>query len=191
MENSVTGTNHPKRDREKAAEAHKTSVEVSQLRPSLVSVEMKQLYFIALPEFEGEMSVGIGRVCKLVMAGEQLTAAAVEWLARRGWSNEPTEPGFKWGRSPMFDAFKDGGRGVATNEHPIADFLPVKVELTEGSAHSEPASLAHKNQRFCLQHSCVVRLREFCMRVRPELLNKQAELKPKPKPKSARLSKKP
>eukprot|EP00964_Phaeocystis_antarctica_P014830 scaffold8185_cov33-Phaeocystis_antarctica.AAC.1 len=58
LENSVTGTNHPKKAREKAAEAYRTRVEVSQFPPSLPSVvQMKQLYFIALPEFEGEMSV--------------------------------------------------------------------------------------------------------------------------------------
>jgi len=188
LENSVTGTNHPKKAREKAAEAYRTRVEVSQFPPSLPSVvQMKQLYFIALPEFEGEMSVGIGRVCKLVEAGEQVTAATVEWLQRRGWSNDITETGFYWGKSPMFDAFKDGWK-VATNEHPAADFLPVRVELTEGSMHAKSSSLTSKQQRFCLQASCVVRLKEFCALVRPELLNNQAKLKLKPKPaKAARL----
>jgi hypothetical protein len=179
LENSVTGTNHPKKARDKAAEAYRTRLEVSQLPRSLPCVvELKQLYFIALPEFEGEMSVGIGRVCKLVEAGEQVTAATVEWLQRRGWSNTPKETGFYWGKSPMFDAFKDGWK-VATNEHPIADFLPVRVELTEGSVHAKSSSLTHKQQRFCLQASCVVRLKEFCALVRPELLNNQARLKPK------------
>lgn len=41
-----------------------------------------------------------------------------EWLQRRGWSNDPTETGFYWGKSPMFDAFKDGWK-VATNEHEL------------------------------------------------------------------------
>eukprot|EP00964_Phaeocystis_antarctica_P103343 scaffold68631_cov36-Phaeocystis_antarctica.AAC.1 len=70
----------------------------------------------------------------------------------------------------MFDAFKDGWK-VATNEHPVADFLPVRVELTEGSMHAKSSSLTNKQQRFCLQASCVVRLKEFCALVRPELLN--------------------
>ena len=47
LENNVTGTNYPKKARDKAAEVYKTRVEVSQFPPSLASVvEMKQLYFI-------------------------------------------------------------------------------------------------------------------------------------------------
>ena len=177
LENSVTGTNYPRKVRAKAAETFKTQTEVSQLPPSLTGVpEMKQLYFIALPEFEGEMSVGIGRVCKLNGSGEQAIAATVEWLQRRGWSNTPNESGFHWGKSPMFDAFKEGYI-IATNEHPLADFLPVSVELTEGSVHLPAVSLTNKQQRFCLQALCVVRLQEFCALVRPELLNKQAKRK--------------
>ena len=137
---------------------------------------MKQLYFIALPDFEGELSVGIGHVCKLNGSGEQATAATVEWLQRRGWSKNPDERGFHWGKSPMFDPFKEGFR-IATNEHPLADFLPVRVELTEGSVHQPAVSLTNKQQRFCLQASCVARLKEFCALVRPELLNKPAKRK--------------
>ena len=37
LENSVTGTNYPKKDRDKAAEVYKTRVEVSQFPPSLPS----------------------------------------------------------------------------------------------------------------------------------------------------------
>lgn len=60
----------------------------------------------------------------------------------------------------------------ACGEHPIADFLPVQVELTDGSSHDASKSLAYKKQRFCITGKCVARLREFCSRVRPDLIQR-------------------
>ena len=59
LENSVTGTNYPKRDREKQSETYKMQVAVSQLPNSRSTVKLKELYFIALPHFEGEFAVGV------------------------------------------------------------------------------------------------------------------------------------
>ena len=168
LENSVTGTNHPKRLRDKDAEVYKTQVEVSSLPRHLADVEVKHLYFVALPSFEGEMAVGLGRVSARITSGST-RAADVEWLVRRGWSDVEDQPGFLWGKSPMFDPYKVQGR-VAKNEHPLTDFLPVEVELTDGSTHIQAKSLTHAKQRFCITHRCVVRLREYCRVVRTELI---------------------
>ena len=184
LENSVTGSNYPRRARDKDAEIYKTKVHASELPHSLSSVESNTLYFIALPDFEGEMAVGVGRVSKCIMAGEKVASAEVEWLVRRGWSADPTAAGFNWGTSPMFDAYKPDGR-VAKNEHPIADFLPVEVELTDGSTHNAHVSLADKRQRFCITSKCVSMLREFCYHVRPELITKK-DSEPQAKKKRAK-----
>ena len=69
----------------------------------------------------------------------------------------------------MFDAYKVSGR-IVVNEHPIDDFLPIQVELTDGSHHDASKVLSDKKQRFCLNSKCILRLREFCVRVRPELI---------------------
>ena len=176
LQNNVTGTNHPKRARDKDAETYKMQVEVSKMEMSRSNLEVKQLYFIALPEFEGELSVGLGRVTACTMAESSVVGAKVEWLARRGWSNDPKATGFVWAVSPMFDAYMESGR-VATNEHPIADFLPIDVKLTDGSTHLENFSLRHKSQRFCVKYDCVTELREFCTRHRPDLVNPAATSK--------------
>ena len=165
LENSVTGSNHPKRAREKEAETYKTRLEVSAMTRSLSQIESKKLYFLALPNFEGEMAVGVGRVSKLI--GE--TRGEVEWLLRRGWSDDDKSPGYEWAKSPMLDAYLVNGK-VQRNEHPLEDFLPVQVELTEGSNHNDSKVLSHKSQRFCISAKCVVRLKEFCTLVRPELI---------------------
>ena len=173
LENSVTGTNYPRNERDKQAEEFKSKDDASKLPKSRTDLELKHLYFIALPDFEGELAVGIGRVVKRVMTGEIVTKGEGEWLARRGWSSEPTSDSFRWAKSPMFDAYMVAGK-VARNEHPISDFLPVDVELTEGSTHDKTSGLSSKKQRFCVVAKCVARLRHFCEYVRPDLINLQA-----------------
>ena len=179
LENSVTGTNHPKRNRERDLEAYKMQVAVSQLPLALSTLEVGELYFIALPDFEGEMSVGMGRVSSLSIVNGKVASAQVEWLTRRGWSNDVKDKGFPWLASPMFDPYKPDGK-VAKNTHPICDFLPVIVELTEGSMHIKGKILADKKQRFCVVAKCVDRLREFCVTVRTEL-RKQSSSAKKPR----------
>lgn len=168
LQNSVTGTNHPKRNRDKDADTYKTQLQVSTLPRCLADVELKKLHFVALLSFEGEMAVGVGRVSARITSGSVL-AAEVEWLVRRGWSDDRKKVGFLWGKSPMFDPYKPDGR-VAKNKHPITDFLPVEVELTEGSTHNQAKSLTNSKQRFCITNRCVVRLREYCTHVRKELI---------------------
>ena len=168
LANSVTGVNHPKRTRDKDAETYSMQVEISHLPHSLSNVELRKLYFVALSDFEGEMSVGIGRPCKQTGADDG-AMFEVEWLARRGWSNDPTDSGFAWASSPMFDVCKDGHH-VAKNTHPVCDFLPIDVELTGKSNHREDLSLGNALQRFCVTAKCVGRLREFCTRSRPALI---------------------
>ena len=168
LANSVTGSNHPKRARDKDAETYNMQLEVSQLPRSLSNVALRKLYFVALPDFEGEMSVGVGRPCKQIATGDG-AKFEVEWLARRGWSNDPTDAGFAWASSPMFDVCKDGHH-VAKNTHPVCDFLPIEVELTGKSNHREDLSLGNALQRFCVTAKCVGRLREFCTRSRPALI---------------------
>ena len=168
MENSVTGTNYPKRERDKEDEIYKMKVAVSQLPHALSEVQLRELYFVALPNFEGEFAVGVGRVVNIIDASEKAkTKVEVEWLQRRGWADV-----FSWSKSPMFDAFKIG-RKVEKSAHPICDFLPVAVELTGKANHLNTASLADKRQRFCLQAKCVDQLREYCNHIRPELIRQQ------------------
>ena len=169
FENDVTGTNHPKREREKEADLYKMRVDVAHMPKSLSTIDVGQLYFIALPSFEGEMAVGVGRTSKLFTEGPSVVKADVQWLTRRSWSNTVSNEGFLWAKSPMFDAYMVSGR-IVVNEHPIDDFLPVQVELTDGSVHNASKSLSVKTQRFCLNSKCIVRLREFCTRVRPDLI---------------------
>jgi len=177
LQNSVTGTNYPKRARDKEAETFKMQTEISQLPQSFSVVELRQLYFIALPEFEGELAVGVGRPCKQTGKDDE-AKFEVEWLARRGWSNDPSDKGFRWANSPMFDVFKDGSR-VAKNTHPLSDFMPIEVELTVGSNHEEDLSLGSSVQRYCITAKCVGRLREFCTRSRPDLIRSGKQEQPK------------
>ena len=162
LENSVTGTNYPKRDREKQGETYKMQVAVSQLPHSRSTVQLKQLYFVALPHFEGEFAVGVGRAVK-----ESKGEVMIEWLQRRGWNES-----FLWSKSPMFDPYVLS-RTAEKSSHPMCDILPVDVELTVKSKHLEDASLTDKRQRFCIVHECVVRLREYCSQIRPELKQEQ------------------
>ena len=122
-ENSVTGTNYPKRDREKQVEEFKMRSAVSELPRAASTLQKGQLYFIALLDFEGEMAVGIGRTSKLFYEDKNVNQAEVEWLTRRGWSPNPKERGYMWAASPMFDAYMPTGK-IEKNTHPIGDFLP-------------------------------------------------------------------
>jgi hypothetical protein len=116
------------------------------------------------------MAVGIGRATKLLDSQEALYA--VEWLMRRGWSNDPFSIGFMWTKSPMFDAYKEKGR-VSKSTLSIEDFLPINVELTDGSIHMKSLSVSSTQQRFCVPSTCVERLREFCEQKRPDLIQKK------------------
>ena len=72
----------------------------------------------------------------------------------------------------MFDPYVLS-RTAEKSSHPMCDILPVDVELTVKSKHLEDASLTDKRQRFCIVHECVVRLREYCSQIRPELKQEQ------------------
>ena len=170
LDNDVTGTNHPKRIRDKDAADHGMKVEISKLAPSRSDLTAQELYFIALDNFEGEMAVGMGRTRKLLSSDSKVDRAEVEWLARRGWSADPKHPNFSWAKSPMFDAYKSSNGQIEKSTHPVEDFLPIAVELTDGSTHIKTASLADKRQRFCLSSRCVERLRVFCTQIRPKLI---------------------
>lgn len=167
FENNVTGTNHSRKERDRQCSTYHMQVRVADLPYSLDKVTLKNLYFVALADYEGELAVGMGRA-KAFKAGTN--EVEVEWLQRRGWSGTAGAVGFCWAKSPMFDAYKPSGR-VASNTHPMNDFLPVEVQLTEGSTHLSDKSLADKKQRFCLASSCVTTLREYCQQVRPALRN--------------------
>eukprot|EP00965_Chrysotila_dentata_P062891 2083497-Pleurochrysis_carterae.AAC.1 len=58
----------------------------------------------------------------------------VSWLARPGWSNNPSnKTAFFWEPTPTFRAARTGHRGRGrqiTSTEPLAAFLPVPVELT-------------------------------------------------------------
>ena len=106
-----------KRERDKDADNYKTKVNASQLPHSLSTLELKKLYFIALPAFEGEMAVGVGGVSNCIMSGDKVVKGQVEWLIRCGWSADPTAPGFNWATSPMLciQAGWQGGEERAPN----------------------------------------------------------------------------
>eukprot|EP00965_Chrysotila_dentata_P096784 3198746-Pleurochrysis_carterae.AAC.1 len=55
--------------------------------PEIVTGE---LYLIAIPEFEGELRVGLGRAEAVDGTEAEAGGRRVSWLSRRGWSNDPT-----------------------------------------------------------------------------------------------------
>eukprot|EP00965_Chrysotila_dentata_P009687 315536-Pleurochrysis_carterae.AAC.1 len=65
------------------------------------SIVFGQLYFVAIPSFEGEMRIGLGRAEELQECGRIMS---IGWLQRRVWSNEPSHGGFCWPDTPSFDA---------------------------------------------------------------------------------------
>eukprot|EP00965_Chrysotila_dentata_P121637 4020841-Pleurochrysis_carterae.AAC.1 len=80
------------------------AVEQMPLRAS--SVEMGDLYFVILPDFEGEFRVGIGR--PEVEEGIEEGRVMVSWLQRSTWSNNPDRPDFQWSGTPNLVAARHG-----------------------------------------------------------------------------------
>eukprot|EP00965_Chrysotila_dentata_P026782 888784-Pleurochrysis_carterae.AAC.1 len=100
---------------------------VQSMPMSVNSVVMCQLYFVILPEFEGELRVGIGR---------PEPEEGVEEGRRSTWSNDPDRPGFKWSGTPMLVAARHGVRGRGAhmrNTEPLSSFLSLPVKLTGSS----------------------------------------------------------
>eukprot|EP00965_Chrysotila_dentata_P109679 3624640-Pleurochrysis_carterae.AAC.1 len=70
------------------------------------------------------MRVGLGRPER---DGDDRGTVIVSWLQRRGWSNDPADPGFMWSGTLSFDAaVKENGRGVLQCCEPLNAFLPVQ-----------------------------------------------------------------
>ena len=129
------------------------------------------MYFIALCDPEGEYRVGIGRVTKCICAdSDRPDGAEVEWLARKGWSADAAQKGFRWGANPVFQPSRVRGQ-IQESTEPQTSFLPIPVELTQGSTYDASKKLTDKCQSMTkLTKACVNTLHEFCTTKRPELL---------------------
>eukprot|EP00965_Chrysotila_dentata_P175015 5777672-Pleurochrysis_carterae.AAC.1 len=64
-----------------------------------------QLYFVHVPEFEGELRVGLGRA--EAELSEDGTKRRVNWLQRRAWSNDPAQDGLTWPSTPNFEVVRE------------------------------------------------------------------------------------
>ena len=165
--NGVTGLNYPSGDHSKALLAERASAAVA-IMPSRIATPLElKLYFIALCAPEGEYRVGIGRVTRCIPGGG---GGEVEWLARKGWSANAAHAGFRWGANPVFQASLDERRRIQESTEPQTSFLPIPVELTQGSTYDASKRLTDKCQSIKLTKACVNTLHEFCTTKRSELL---------------------
>jgi hypothetical protein len=165
--NGVTGLNYPSGDHSKALLAERASAAVA-IMPSHIATPLElKLYFIALCAPEGEYRVGIGRVTRCIPGGG---GGEVEWLARKGWSANAAHAGFRWGANPVFQASLDERRRIQESTEPQTSFLPIPVELTQGSTYDASKRLTDKCQSIKLTKACVNTLHEFCTTKRSELL---------------------
>eukprot|EP00965_Chrysotila_dentata_P196321 6177504-Pleurochrysis_carterae.AAC.1 len=171
LPNSVTGTNYLPSARRREVSAHALRTRVASMPTSLTAdaIVAGQLYFINIPDFEGELRVGLGRV--EAEMSEDGTKRRVNWLQRRVWSNNPAEDDFLWQLTPRFKAARQQhSRLTQSSFEPTEAFLPVPSELTTSWGHHEPTlPLAHKKQRFKLTKRCMTQLIEFIRLTRPEL----------------------
>ena len=189
LANRVTGPNNPPNQRKRAKVSHAMQCNVRALPKSCPTVEVGQLCFIALAHCEGELSVGIGRVVTAPTGtvGDDPTTrlVAVEWLTRKGWSNDPDHKNFPWNANPTFEPDlveeqgPEGGKRkkgivkVCTSyEEPLAGFLPVGVDMSSTNIDATVPLSADLNsgQFLRLKKACVDRLREFLSVHRPELI---------------------
>eukprot|EP00965_Chrysotila_dentata_P006554 213796-Pleurochrysis_carterae.AAC.1 len=153
----------------------RAAVEAMPLSFGAQAVVPGQLYFVDIPEFEGELRVGLGRA--EAELSEDGSKRRVTWLQRRVWSNNPNEDGFCWQEIPLFKAARrPNSLHVQNSYEPQASFLPIMPELTESwSAHDASLPLSHKKQKIKLTKKSVAQLFEFVRLRRPELLRSSAD----------------
>eukprot|EP00965_Chrysotila_dentata_P082660 2727783-Pleurochrysis_carterae.AAC.2 len=176
VHNSITGINYQPSARQHASALlrRRTAVEDMKLHADSADIEVGQLFFIVLTNFEGEMCIGLGRVEE---KGEGGKAMKVAWLARPGWSNNPSQKAaFFWEQTPLFRAARTGHRDSGqqiTSTEPQAAFLPVPVELTSQSATYDPKlALLHPEQQknIRIRKQYITTLRAFCAAKWPTLI---------------------
>eukprot|EP00965_Chrysotila_dentata_P257123 6212775-Pleurochrysis_carterae.AAC.1 len=174
--NNVTGINYPTNVRQAARTQQQMSTAVREMPMSAPGVEMGRLYFISIPDFEGELRVGVGR--REQESGVEMDRGMVAWLQRYGWSNNPAKRGFSWAAAPQFVVARSGLRqrgAPMRNTEPLSSFLPVPVTLTSTSTYNPSLPLTDPQQKIRVCKQSVDSLKEFCRQKCPELIRTAAQ----------------
>ena len=119
-----------------------------------------QLCFAVTPQPEGEFSVGLVRIEKVLQA-----SAEIAWFYRVGWEEK-----HEWPDNPVFKPHMLDRR-VERQEVGLESLLSVPVKLTSGSAKSfksDAASIAGQSVK--LEKACVNLLRTFLEIHREDLI---------------------
>eukprot|EP00965_Chrysotila_dentata_P206569 6183608-Pleurochrysis_carterae.AAC.4 len=129
--NNLTGLNSSTGARQTARSQQQVKASVREMPILAPEVERGSSYFIAIPDFEGELRVGIGR--REDENGVEADRVLVAWLQRTGWSNDPGRRDFRWSGTPKLVVARRGLLQRAApmrNPEPLSSFLPVPVKLT-------------------------------------------------------------
>ena len=157
------GYNNSERQRAEAAER----LSKRQLRARLQQpFERINLFWIALPHFEGELRVGLGHIAflpDLDVERSDDVELEVKWFQRKGFRPNATagQQGFEWGTQPTFVIDPVGWRGKTPVQNVsncrFGDLLPIPVTLTDGcKRRMEETTKPKPEQR------CVAALLEYC-----------------------------
>tara|TARA_B110001452_G_scaffold101705_1_gene84383 strand:+ start:387 stop:3554 length:3168 start_codon:yes stop_codon:yes gene_type:complete len=153
--NSVTGGNNSRLARAHGQRDVAVVTAATALRASGVeSVSLHQLCFAVTPEPEGEFSVGVVRIEKVLHA-----TVEIAWFYRVGWEEKHA-----WPDNPTFKPYMKGTgqRKVEKQEVGLESLLAVPVTLTGGSVSSfKPDAPSIAGQSIKLEKACVTLLRTF------------------------------
>ena len=173
FENSVTGENHPRGERDRDAEKFKLQRRVAALPDVSDKKQVPEgsLQFISLAHMEGAYAVGIGRVVQHLAPSLGGQKVRVQWLGRTHMDPKPGSKGFAWPQNARFVAHKDKTGHFVRSDIKLADILPVPVLLTLTSQHDASRPLSHPCQKLALTKACRDALHEYLALVRPNLMH--------------------
>ena len=191
--NGVTGPHNLPTAKVRAKKQATMQENVQLASRSASNVEVGKLYFIALDHPEGELRVGLGRVATALSGQDgddpNTRSTRIEWLKRRGWSNDHTTQGYLWAKGPTFEPStiqetpavtgqkskrrKRVTLSIQATDETLDQILPLLPQLTKASTIDPTQALSMKQKQFVrLTTACTLHLREFLRVHRPELVEK-------------------
>ena len=196
--NVVTGPHNKPSDKARAKKQVTMEESVRLASRSASHVEVGNLYFIALAHPEGELRVGLGRVASPLTGQDgdapDTRSTRIEWLKRKGWSNDRASKGYLWVVGPTFEPSlcttttteEPAQRGkrkkrkvkvtvsIQATDETLDQILPLTPQLTKASTIDATQPLSKKKHQFVrLTSACMLHLREFLRVHRPELVEEE------------------
>lgn len=197
--NGVTGPHNKPSDKARAKKQVTMEESVQLASRSASDVEVGDLRFIALEHPEGELRVGLGRVASPLTGQDDdapdTRCTRIEWLKRKGWSNDRGSKGYLWAAGPTFEPSlctttttdEPAARGksrkkrkvkvtvsIQATDETLDQILPLVPQLTKASTIDATQPLSKKKHQFVrLTSACMLHLREFLRVHRPELVEGQ------------------